>query len=493
MEEIEKQKLKDEQDYIKFAETLTDPKGNLVAKSTSLGNADSKRIERMLEDPVSNYVEIASLMNALVRKNGTVGSTVRYFASHLTYNHTIYSAPNEKSGFTANNSTLEDYLGAATLLDSYGVKRMAPYFARQVFINGMAFFYEIKDSKGVGYMEFPIGWGRISSYKNGVYRWELDISQLKDELIPYMPNEIQKAYEQMNGNSALDEKRWREGKYYRLSDKGVAFCINPEAMTNAGIAISDFASLLIDSLRLEKAKNNTDLKDELDAVRLIHGKIPLDKDNKPTIPAKAADRFNQQIQRGMPSGVVAVSNPFEMTNIPLSGSGATKSYEIVDKAQQQIFLSTGTPSSLFGGETTSSNIVKLTLEKDSSWLYSTIIPMIQAYYDSVLSSFKSSSGQIFKTKFLRQSNFTLDNDVKRYKEAVTMGGSRLDYLASLGVDPLEVYSKLIMEQQVLNIDSFMIPKQTSFTLSGESGDGDGAGRPVASEPTDDTERISDSQ
>lgn len=489
MADIDKQILKDEQEYIKFAETLTDPRGGMSSSSTSLGTADSKRIERMLEDPVSNYVEISSLMNILVRKNGTINSTFKYLTSHLTYNHSIYGVPSIKSGLSTSTGTLDDYLGAASLLDAYGIKRMAPYFTRQVLINGMAFFYEFKDSKGVGYMEFPISWGRISSFKNGVYRWELDVSQLKEELVVYMPNEIQKAYEQLNGNAALDEKRWREDKYYRLSDKGVAFCINPEVMTSSGVAISEFASLLIDSIRLEKAKNNTDLKDELDTVRLVHSKISTDKDGKPTLPAKVADMFNKQVQRGLPEGVISVTNPMEMSHIPLVGSGATKSYEIVDKAQRQIFLSTGTPPSLFGEESASSNVVKLTIQKDASWLYTTILPMLQAYYDSILSSFKTSDGQSYRINFLRQSYFTLDDDSKRYKEALSMGGSRLDYMASIGSEPLEIYSKLIMEQQVLNIDSFMIPKQTSHTLSN---DGEGSGRPVEKNPTDDTVRISDS-
>ncbi|MBO1087255.1 hypothetical protein [Enterococcus mundtii] len=481
----------DESSQLRYAETLTDPKGNMRPTTVSLGSTDSSRIERMLEAPESNYVQIAGLMNALRRKNGTVGSTLRYLMSHLTYNYSMYSAPTQKGEFSMENGTLEDYLGAASYLNMYGIKRMASYFTLQVLTNGMAFFYEMKDSKDVSYMEFPIGWGRISSMKNGVYRWEIDMSQMKDELIPYMPNEIQKAYEEYNNKANMDEKRWRDGKYYRLSDKAVAFCIDNGVMTNGGIAISEFASLLVDSLSLEKAKNNIEIKDDIDTVRIIHAKIPLDKDNKPSMSAKAAREYDNALKRSLPKGVVGVTNPMGLSNVPLSGAGSTKSYEIADKAQKQLFLSTGTPSSLFGSETTSSNIVKLTVKKDAAWLYTTIIPMLEDYYNTILSSFKTKSGLIYRISFLRQSNFTIDEDIKNIKDAVTMGGSRLDYLAALGNEPLEAYSKLVMEQQVLNIDSIMLPKQTSFTMS--SKDSDGAGRPTTNEPTDDTDRINDSQ
>ena len=93
---------------------------------------------------------------------------------------------------------------------------------------------------------------------------------------------------------------------------------------------------------------------------------------------------------------------------------------------------------------------------------------------------------------MRQSFFTLEEDIKRLKDSMTTGGSRTDYLASLGMSPLEVYTKLSLEQQVLDIDSIMVPKPTSFTMTGaETANGvDGAGRPKADNPSDDTDRIS---
>ena len=205
----------------KFAEALNDPKGNMRPQTVSISSNDATSISRMLESPESNYVMITGLMSVLARKNGTIGRVLNYLAAHPTYNYTIFANMNEKSGFTEMNATPEDYLAAANLIDKYKPKLYAPYFVKQVLVQGMAFFYEIIDAKGVQYMEFPVSWGRISSQKEGVYRWELDCSKLKDELIPYMPKEIQTAYEQQKSGQTTDEKKWREGKYYRLSDKAV--------------------------------------------------------------------------------------------------------------------------------------------------------------------------------------------------------------------------------------------------------------------------------
>lgn len=469
---------------VRYAESLSDPNGAMNVALTNLNNTDSTRVERMLSDPVTNFIDISNLMRALVVKNGTVGSTMRYFMSHLTYNHTIYSAANEKSGFDMSKGTMEDYLAAANYIDMYNIKMMAPYFVYQTLINGMSFFYEVKDSKGISYVEFPVSWGRISSQKNGVYRWELDVSQLNDDIIPYLPKEIQTAYEQQG---SADEKKWREGTYYRLSDKGVAFCLDQSVMINGGIAISPFASLLIDSIQLEKSKKNVQIQDVLDTVRIVHAKIPLDKDSKPSINAKAANEYTKALNRGLPPGVVGITNPMALTNVPLNGSGNTNTYNMVDKAQRQLHLSTGTLPELFGTETKSSKIAEYSMRKDAAWLYTTVLPMLNSYYSQCMTGFKTQGNFTWKVKFLEMSNHFLKESVDFYKEEIANGGSRLDYLASLGKEPIESLNKLLMEQQVLNIDSIMVPKQTSHTLSGKDG------RPETPNPTDDTTRIADSE
>ena len=91
----------------------------------------------------------------------------------------------------------------------------------------------------------------------------------------------------------------------------------------------------------------------------------------------------------------------------------------------------------------------------------------------------------WKMKFVRQSNFTIKDDVAIAEKQLTLGGSRLEFLASTGLSPVEVYGRLLMEQKMLNIDTFMIPKQTSFTMGSETG------RPTTDNPTDDTDRIND--
>jgi hypothetical protein len=65
----------------------------------------------------------------------------------------------------------------------------------------------------------------------------------------------------------------------------------------------------------------------------------------------------------------------------------------------------------------------------------------------------------------------MKEDIANMQAQLSFGGSRLDYLAAIGMDPAEVIGKLRMEQEMLDIDSIMTPKPTSYTLSGEGEDG----------------------
>jgi len=468
-----------------FAKSVSDNDGNLRAGSVNLRTATTTTVNNLFSSPEENSASIASYMTSLYKKNGIVGGTVRYFQSHPTYNYSIYPIMNQKSGYEMKQN-LEEYLGVAKFIDDYNIKFYAPYFFKQTLVNGVSFFYKIQDSKGVSFMEFPIDFCRVYESSNSVLHFELDMSKIKAETLG-LPNELQKALEAFTNGQVDDEKKWTEGKWYKVSDKGVAFALDYSVMSH-GTTISEFASLLIDSLQLETAKSNVEIKDTLDTIRIIHSEIPTDKDGKPLVTATTAKIYDTAMKRALPKGISGITSPLKLTNIPLNGAGNTKAYDTVDKAQQQLFLSTGTPSNLFGGTTTSSNIVKLSIQKDANWLYTKLFPMLENYYNYELSKYKSMDGLIWKMKFVRQSNFTLKDDLQRFEKQLNLGGSRTEFLAANGMSPVEIVNTLVMEQKMIDIDSIMLPKQTSFTMSGT---GEEIGRPTTDEPTDDTDRIND--
>ena len=469
-----------------YAKAGVDSKGSLRNGTTQLGSFTPDQIRNLLQSSTTQYAQIGSLMEALYQRNGIVNRTLGYYTAISPFRHNIYPALNSKNNF-AQPTDVNDYLTAAELLEKYNMRFFAPYSMLRTLIQGMSFYYEVADNTGVSYFEFPLEVGKISAIENGVYRWMIDTSRLKQELkdLDGFPNEIKKA---MEATDKTDPKKWSEGKYYKLSNKAFAICFDPSVIKNGGVAISEFASLLTESSMVERAKENVDIKDDIDTVRIIHGKIPMDKEGNPKMNPANVETWREVLTAGLPPGIQAVVSPFELGNISLGNAGTTKAYDTVDDAQSQLFYATGTPSPMFGGDTNSYNIAKMSTIKDAGWVYAKVLPVYTSYYNDIMSRMKTSSGVTWKVRILEQSIFTLDESIKLYKDAVTIGGSRTDYLASTGMSPLEIYSKLNMEQSLFNIDSWMVPKQTSFTMSGSASESE-AGRPVTDSPTDDTDRI----
>lgn len=452
-------------------------------------------LDGYLRDPLANYINIAQAAINLAFREGEVKNWLNYIVSLPTYNHNIFAVPNEKSNYKT-SATVKDYIDVANYLDKYDIKTYAPYFIERTLINGMSFFYEVQNTSGVAYWEFPISMCRIYMVEDGIYKWCIDVTKLQQDIIdnPLFPKDIREAKLK---EDKTNPEEFYENKWYLVKNKkAVAFCLDQSVISNGGIATSHLLPFLKDITSLQTAKANIDIKNKVDAVRLIHGKIPKDKDGKITVSAKDAAEWNKLLKNGIPEGIDVVTTPFDMDSINLSGAANAKAYDTVKDASRQLFQGAGVSSQLFGDDTDSSVVIKFSITKDISWTLNRFLPMLTKYYNKVLSNVKTESGMTWRIHFLRQSNMTLDEDVKRYKDAITVGGSRTDYLASMGQSPLDVYSKLLTEQQVLNIDALMVPKESSYTMSGKSSSGSSdaeVGRPETSEPTDDTDRLRSAQ
>ena len=474
------------ENILSYAKAMVGASPSVGGRGSS-GNVSRARLEGYFRNPIANYENIANAMETFVSQDGIVKRVINYFVALPTYNYNISLKMDGTEDVTKVPET-KDYLTAANWIEQYNPKLHAPYFVKRTLISGISFFYEMEDADGVAYLEFPIGMGRVYAMDNGVYRWAINVSMLSDEIVEQegFPEEIAKAYKTPT-RARTTNNGWSDENYYMIGEKGVAFCFDQSVIRNGGIAISEFADLLLQQENLEKAKDNVGLKDDIETVRIIHGEIPRDKDGNLTMTSQQAFEFRQSLESGLPNGVAAVVTPFELTNVPLGSSSQNKAYETLQDAYEQIYRATGQPSPLFGGKTTSYNIVKLSIMKDATWVYNTIIQHLNSYYNSIMMRVNTNSKWSFK--FLEQSIFTEKEDVAKYKEAVTLGGSRTDYLASLGLKPIEIYGKLTMEQKMLDIDSIMVPKATSHTMSGNKS----AGRPVEDNPTDGTEKSREDQ
>lgn len=480
-------------DVLHYAKTSTDAFG-AVSSSTGgqrLGNITRATIDNYFANISTNANNIANLVRTLYDSDGSFRKIIDYYVTLIPYSYNIYPELNDKVGVDVSGITTEEYVSVAQQVDKYQLNLYAPTFVRSALINGVGFFYEVTSTSGTVYLEFPMSVCKIYMIEDGVYRWAIDVTKINgtEESIEALPNEIKNA---VNSGPQANSNKW-SGNYYLVGNKGFAITFDMSVMSKGGVTISPLASLIFDNLNIDRAKSNVDVKDDIDALRILHAKIETDDQGVPMLPPAEANEWMRVFRNNLPSGVATSVTPFSLDNISLVGAGNQGAYATVKDAQKQMYRSAGVPSAIFGDESTSSNIVKLSIQKDINWMYEYVVPVLNAYYSYTSKKIKTNSGIPWRTKILKISHFSRKDDLSYLKDAISFGGSRTDYMTAIGMTPLEIYSKLSVEQNVLNIDSIMVPKSTSHTLSGKNDPtSKGVGRPQTDDPTDDTDRINDS-
>lgn len=470
-----------------FANIVADPKAGL--KPTTTGATEKSNVATYLQRPYDNAPQIAATIRDSVNKYGVLAKVIDYYQSLPTYNFAIKPILGNKVYDIDTVNMRNDYIDIAYALEQYNIKYYAPIFFRDTLIEGVTFYYKIEDSDGISFMKFPIEWCKIRGIENGVYRFMIDVTKFKQDFLTTLPEELQTAYEQYQNGNATDENSWYNNRYYFVSEKGVAFTFDSSALDYGGLAVSPFAGVLLDIMSVAQAKNNVDIKDGIDTTRILHSKIPVDNDGRILMTAKEAKVYDSAIRSRLPKGVVNVTTPTKLENVPLTNSGNTNALDTVKKSTEQLFFDVGTPAPLFGGDTTSANIVKTSIQKDANWVYTNLFPLLENYYNSEIAQVKTKGKVKWAIKFVRQTTFTLKDDVALQKDQLSYGGSRLNYLAANGFSPSEIVSQLSFEQQALGIDDLMIVKPTSNTISANEVSEQGRGRPVTDNPTDDTDRL----
>lgn len=458
-----------------------------LTTTTALSGTTEARIKSMLQDVSTNANNIIGLSRTVKNVNGMYKRIIKYMSSMLTYDHLIYPVLENPYGDFDGEAVKMSFAQTAKYVDTLNPKYHLPIFTEKMLTNGTAFMYKIEDSKSVAYQDIPYSYCKISYSEDGVFRFEIDISKLSDTTSLVMPKEILSAYTSYK-NGQRD--KFRDNKWYQVSDKGVAFTTDVDVLNQLGYALPAFANVLVDALKIENAKEGMEDQNDLDNSKIIHSQVPIDDKGRPLMELNVVKAYHNSLKKNLPKGSVAVTNPFDTKALTLNGTGKSEIFSLLDKSTEQLYRSAGISSQLFADDNASSQALERSIQVDEQWLYSFVLPMYTNYYNYELKK-ASKKGTQWRIKFVEVSYFDRDEAVKIAKDQLTYGGSRQEYLAYSGMTPSQVANMLVFEQEILDIDKYMVAKQNSNTLSGD--DVEEAGRPKEDNPTDTTTRINDSQ
>lgn len=423
-----------------------------------------QQVRNFLADPFKNYEKLQEISQYLKAIGGNYFRIIKYLSGILTFDHMI--TPNSKAKMDNKDKVLKDYAKAAQMLEKMNIKYNFRWILERLLENGEIYLYEIEDSKGIVFKELPPSYCRISAIDNGVYMYEVNLNKINTTTVEAFPVEIQKAYEKKNDH--------KDG-WYPVSNKGFAF----NAIGNYSHGFPVLCMMFDDVMGLEDTKDLIEGKSKLDAIKLVHQKIPLDKENKPVFDMQVAKIYHDATKKGLPDGVAITTNPLDITQVPFDKAVA-REFDTIERAERNIWNSSGISDMVFSNNKASGEALKRSIIADETLMF----PYLYMFANYINNRIE---GTKFTLSFLEVSYFGRDDKLKMYKDLLGYGASRMYFLALQGLNPIQVLNMLQLEQEILDIDKYMIPKQTSHTMSGNDEGGRPTQEDIGEEVKDNTE------
>lgn len=187
------------------------------------------------------------------------------------------------------------------------------------------------------------------------------------------------------------------------------------------------------------------------------------------------EEYHKSTKRNLPDGIAITTNPLDLQSITLSRTGAEAINQRND-ALESILDDAGVNSEIFNGSKSTTEAIAKGVKVDEMFI-NNIISMFENFLNYEIAQNKKSSS--WRVKMFNSTHFSRDEYIKRSRENLQYGGSRLEYLAVQGFTPLQGYN-VLKGEQILGIDKILIPQQTSHTMSTNTSSDDN-GRPSKEE------------
>ena len=424
-------------------------------------NRDSVR--RALSNPYDNVTTLQQVSSILKSSNGIYAKILVYNSTMLTNNHMV--VPISSGSITSKDKMLKAYEDVSNFVNKYNIKKTSCWIYERVLEQGELYAYKLEGKNQHIIQEFPAQLCKVTALEGNVKRFGINLNGINSDAIMYMPKEIQDAYNLFKSNK-LPKDKLIDSSYYQVSDKGVAFTL--EKQQSKGVPF--YCSIFDDLMELEDMK---DLKSEtavIESTKLIHQKLPIDKETgKVLMDMNVAKTYHNATKANMPTGTAITTNPLDLQTLSLA-DGSTKLDNDISQAMENAFDTAGINSEIFNGKKNSNMAITSGMIVDSL-LPKRLQMMVEDWMNFELSTFKK-NGTKWKFKFIDSTHFDREERSSKARENMAFGGSRFEFLASQGYEPIEGIN-LLKAEQLLGLDEIMIPQATSHTLSKSASEDNG--------------------
>lgn len=418
-------------------------------------NITVDQLNRAMQDPLNN-TEILQQASYIMNYNaGILKEFLNYKSEILTFDH--YILPIDVNKYKTSEKLDKAEYDAAIQLEKYNIKFNMGWMIKKILSQGELYIYVTEDKESVSIHEIPASFCVANFIKNSIMRYAIDLSKITDKNKDYFPVDIQRLYERYKKGDLKKDKNLIDKNYYQLNNKR-AYCFNLEYMSIKGVPY--YSHLFSDLINLEDMKTLDVENAKTENFKLVFQKAPIDDDGNLLMEEDVLSMFHQAFKAEIPSNVGGITTPLDIKSVTL-GDNTSKKMDYNNKLKDGIYDDAGINSEIFNGNKSSNEAISLGSVADTL-LPIYVLKMLEIWLNE---DFKTNSKtKNWKISFLNSTQHNQSKKIAIAKEAIATYFGKKQYLATLGMTPLEAYNSLKYEE-LSKIGERMLPLMTSHTMS----------------------------
>lgn len=417
--------------------------------------------------------QIRSLSKYFFQTNGVYARAVRYLADIYKYDFLLY--PNLDLDLEMTDEFSDKILKKFNVLlehfDNSAIQLMCRKWANTVCIEGCYYGYicdDVNDKLVV--QDLPVDFCRSRFLYKGMPLVEFNVQyfdkvtsdpKYREKLLGLFPEEFQVGYRKYKAGKLPAEEQGDEAGWILLDmNRSFKFNFNDEDIPPFLYAIPDIIGL--DEVEdLEKEKLLQQIQ------KILIQKFELDQNGQIPFTMKELQQLNQNAvdMVGDAVGVSVLSTVAEVSLEDLATSNGTESQNNLEAAQNSVYNALGISANLFN---TDGN---LALEKsiiiDEAYIKPLLLQFEQ-FFNRYLEWKFNKKDLKFRMKMLLTSIFNSSDMSSKYENLTKIGFSRFLPMVALGHTQKEVISMAKLEQQIMQLDAYMLPPFSSNTMSSDT-------------------------
>ena len=389
-----------------------------------------------------------------------------YFA--YLYRYDWYVSPEILIDNYNKDKAIKDFNRILDYLDKSYIKKTCGKIALDVIIEGVYYCYLMPCKEHLELQKLPADYCRSRFFKDGMPVIEFNVAffdtlndiNYRAKVLKLFPPEIQKAYIQYRKAKLKSFEGYVYNSWYMLTPgSAFKFTVNYSELPM-------FASAIPAILDLDAAQDLDRKKQMQKLLKIIVQKLPLDKNGDLIFDVDEARDIHTNAVKMLSKaiGVDVLTTFADIEAIDTSDKNTTTTTDDLEKVERTVFNAFGTSNNLFN---TDGNLsLTLSILNDESAARGLLLQFAQ-FFDVVVRYLNNSKQYNYKLYMLETTQYNYKELAKIYKEQIQYGYSKMLPQIALGHSQSFILSTARFENEVLNLNSLMLPPLSSNTMSAE--------------------------